>query len=105
MFVFDTSAYINGWHDHYPIETFPSVWELVAAALDDGRVIGLREVFREITKKDDDVAKWAKQREARFVDPSPEVQKLAGELQLRFPKPGRLIVVEPFVLAEAQVRK
>ena len=105
MFVFDTSAYINGWHDHYPSETFPSVWDLIDAALNDGRVVGPREVFREIAKKDDDVARWVKQREDKFVDPSPEVQKLAGELQLRFPKPNVRNLADPFVLAEAQIRK
>jgi len=104
MFVFDTSAFINGWHDHYPFETFPSVWDLVGAALDDGRVVAPREVFRELVKKDDDVAGWAKQHEPRFVDPSVEIQKKAGELQVRFPKPNVRNIADPFVLAEAQMR-
>jgi len=104
MFVFDTSAFINGWRDHYPYETFPSVWDLISTALDDGRVIAAREVFRELVKKDDEVAAWAKQREARFVDPSPGVQKLAGELQIRFPKPNVRNIADPFVLAEAEIR-
>ena len=104
MFVFDTSAFINGWRDHYPYETFPSVWDLISTALDDGRVIAAREVFRELVKKDDEVAAWAKQREARFVDPSPAVQKLSGELQVRFPKPNVRNIADPFVLAEADIR-
>jgi hypothetical protein len=105
MFVFDTSAFINGWRDHYPFETFPSVWDLIAAALDDGRVVAPREVFRELVKKDDEVAAWAKLREPCFVDPSPEIQKLSGEFQLRFPKPNVRNIADPFVLAEAQIRK
>jgi hypothetical protein len=105
MFVFDTSAFINGWRDHYPFETFPSVWDLIAAALDDGRVVAPREVFRELVKKDDEVAAWAKLREARFVNPSEEIQKLSGEFQLRFPKPNVRNIADPFVLAEAQIRQ
>ncbi len=33
-----------------------------------------RQVYVEITKKDDDVAAWAKERRAKLVDPDPAVQ-------------------------------
>jgi hypothetical protein len=39
------------------------VWQLIDACLDDGRVIGPRQVYVEITKKYDEVAAWVKQRE------------------------------------------
>lgn len=78
MLVFDTSAYLNGWRDHYPPPTFPSVWTLIEAALDDARAISPREVYNELTRQDDDVAAWAKERIARFVEPSAEVQRAAG---------------------------
>jgi Domain of unknown function (DUF4411) len=58
MLVFDTSAYLNGRRDHYPPRTFPSVWDLVAVAMTDGRIIAPREVHREIVAKDDEIAEW-----------------------------------------------
>jgi hypothetical protein len=45
MLVFDTSAYLNGWRDHYPPKTFPSVWKLIEDAMVDQRIIAPREVL------------------------------------------------------------
>ena len=68
MLLLDTSAYINGQRDHYPVATFPSVWDLVTEAMSDGRIVPPREVFRELTAKDDDIAEWAKERAGLFLD-------------------------------------
>lgn len=73
MFVFDTSAYLSGWRHHFRPKTFPGVWTLIEAALDDGRIISPRAVYTELQEKDDDVYSWARPRAALFVDPSPEV--------------------------------
>jgi Domain of unknown function (DUF4411) len=104
MLVFDTSAYINSWRDHYEPATFPSVWELIAAAINDGRIISPREVFNELVKKDDEVAAWAKEREGLFIEPSAEVQLLAGQIYAQLPNPGIRDAADPFVIAEAQIR-
>jgi hypothetical protein len=37
VFVLESSAYLNGWHEHYPPETFPSIWRPIEEALEDGR--------------------------------------------------------------------
>lgn len=105
MFVFDTSAFLNGWRDHLPPSTFGSVWEFIDSCLDGGRIIGPRQVYVEITKKDDDVAKWVKERQARFVDPDPAVQGIAGELWIRLyaANPQRN-QADPWVIAEAKSR-
>lgn len=104
MLVFDTSAYINGWRDHLPQGTFPSVWELVAREMQSGRIVAPREVFVELTRKDDDVSKWAKEREVVFVDPTPEVQREAGQILSLLPNPGVRDGADPFVIAEAKIR-
>jgi hypothetical protein len=105
VFVFDTSCYINGQRDHLPVATFPSVWELVGQALEDGRVILPREVYREVTDHDDDVAAWIRQYERRQVEPDEEVQHLAGRITSHFGTHGPRNAADPFVLAEAQHRK
>lgn len=104
MLVPDTSVYINGRRDHFLPETFPSVWDLVASAMEDGRIIAPREVYRELTRKDDEIAAWAKERAGVFNEPSPEIQRAAGVIYAEFESPGRRDGADPFVLAEAQAR-
>lgn len=104
MFVFDTSAFINGWRDHYPPATFPGVWGLIAAGLEDGRIVAPREVFREIERMDDEVFEWARARSDRFVDPTIGVQGEVGAIYAQFPKPGVRDAADPWVIAEARVR-
>lgn len=104
MFVFDTSTYINGWRDHYPPAIFPSVWLLIEAAFDDTRVISPREVYNELSNKDDDVGAWAKDRIAGFVEATADVQREAGAIYGTLPDPGARDGADPWVIAEARVR-
>lgn len=105
MLVLDPSAYLNGRRDHYPPETFPSLWRLIEEAMTDGRIIAPREVYRELTAKDDDLAEWTKERATIFIDPSEDVQRAAGVIYGMFPfGAGRRDSADPFVVAEAQVR-
>jgi Domain of unknown function (DUF4411) len=104
MLVFDTSAYLNGWRDHYPPSTFPSVWKLIADAMADQRIIAPREVFNELKQKDDEVASWAKTRAELFVEPSAQVQSEAGIILAMLPNPGIRDGADPFVVAEAKIR-
>jgi hypothetical protein len=105
MLVFDTSAYINGWRYHYPPATFPTVWVRIGEAMDDGRIIAPREVYNELKAKDDDVFAWAKDRSGLFVEPSAEVQAEVGPIQAMFSNPGVRDRADPFVIAEAKVRR
>lgn len=105
MFVFDTSAYINGWHDHYPPATFPSVWTLIEAALDDGRAISPRAVYTELMDKEDDVCRWARPRAGVFVEPTEEAQRESGAIYATFPNPGLRDAADPWVIAEAKLRR
>lgn len=103
MLVFDTSAFLNGWRHHLFPDTFPSVWELIDAAMTDGRIIAPREVLTELTHKDDEVAAWAKERADLFVEASELVQRRAGEIYSLFPNPGLRDQADPFVIAEAEL--
>lgn len=82
MLVFDTSAFINGRNDHYPAETFPSVWPLVEQALADGRIFLARQVWIELCAKDDEIKSWIKG--YRPIDPVQTVQESVGEIYLQF---------------------
>jgi len=105
MLVFDTSAFLNGRRDHYPPATFPSVWDLVAAAMTDGRIVTPREVYRELVAMDDETTEWCKQLPSHvFVDPVEQVQRGVGTVYAQFANPGRRDGADPFVIAEAQHR-
>jgi len=104
VFVFDTSAYISGWHHHLRPKTFPGVWSLIEAALDDGRIVSPRAVYAELETKDDDLIAWAKPRTALFVDPSEDVQRAAGLIQGDLPHNPLRNTADPWVIAEAQAR-
>jgi hypothetical protein len=104
VFVFDSSAFINGSRHHYHLDTMPSVWRLVEDAIDDGRVIVPREVYREVLDQEDAISKLLKGHEGVVADPSRQVQKRAGQLQGEFPKPGLRDKADPFVMAEAESR-
>ncbi len=104
MFVFDTSAYISGWHHHLPRRTFPGVWTLIGAALDDSRVVSPRAVYAELEAKDDDLYQWARPRAALYVDPAESVQRTAGIIQHDLPHNPLRNAADPWVIAEAQAR-
>jgi hypothetical protein len=104
VLVFDTSAFLNGWHDHLPPATFPSVWDVIGEAMEEARIITPREVYRELTQLDDDVSQWAKQRSTHITEPTEEVQREAGTIAGMFPNPGVRNRADPFVVAEAYAR-
>jgi hypothetical protein len=104
MLVSDTSAFINGQRDHYPVATFPSVWALVGEAMGDGRMLPVRAVYRELIEKDDDIAAWTKRRGRLFIDPDEAVQRSVGSIYALFSGAGRRDGADPFVVAEAKAR-
>jgi hypothetical protein len=104
VLVFDTSAYINGQHDHLPPATFPSVWLIIEAAIEDGRILLPREVFRELTAKDDDVAGWIRRHAGVVAEPSETVQRNAGRILQEFPRSHVRNPADPFIIAEALAR-
>jgi len=69
----------------YPREVFVSLWEKIEALVDDGRLIAPHEVFREVTKGDDDIEKWAKEHQEMFVDLDAAQTKALKEVLKDFP--------------------
>src|SRR3954453_327361 len=83
----------------------PSVWDLVEAAIDDGRVTVPREVYREVVDQEDEISDLLKRHKDAVVEPSREVQIGAGQLEHQFPKPGLRDRADPFVMDEAEMRE
>jgi hypothetical protein len=103
-FLFDTSAFINGWNDHLPPATFPTVWKRLGEAIGTGRVLSVRAAYTELLKQSDDLVKWIKQYRSAFVDPSREVQEAAGTIEPLFPQGTIRNAADPWVIAEGKIR-
>lgn len=82
-----------------------AVWRLIEDAIDDGRIIVPREVYRELCAQEDEISSLVKRHEAAVRDPSQEVQRKAGRFQSLFPNPGLRDQADPFVMAEAHTSK
>lgn len=102
----DSSAWLDGWTRDYPQEVFPSLWEKLAEAVDEGLLRCSEEVYVEIKKKDDGLHDCLKARKRVLVPIDEEIQATVMELLAEYP---RLVdthrnrsQADPFVIATAE---
>lgn len=105
-YCFDSNAFIEPWK-RYPVAVFPSLWDRLGAAMDDGLVIAPDEVYREIQKQEDPLYAWLKPRKRLFrtIDTplaSALTEVLAVERFARMLEVGRN-QADPWVVALARV--
>ena len=104
----DASALIHGWVRAYPISVpmFEPVWEKLSEIIESGRLRASAEVFTEISRKDDSLAKWCQEHRSMFVEIQDQViQEKVIEILGKYP---RLVDTrkgrggaDPFVIALA----
>lgn len=103
----DTSFFIRTWRESYPLDVFPSFWTTFDKLIEDGEVGSPSVVLVELSKKDDELHKWAKARKGLFWPLEEDIQRAASEILKRFPKmmeEGRdRNTADPFVIAMAKV--
>lgn len=103
----DTSAILDGWRRHYPPDTFPGLWERVDRLIETEDLAATEEVLHELSKKDDEVYAWAKEREKMFVPIDERIQPLVTQILERFEKlldtRRNRSAADPFVIALAQL--
>jgi pyruvate-formate lyase-activating enzyme len=104
-FVFDSSAFINGAHHHYFLDTMRPVWDLVEAAIDDQRVVVIRAVYREVLEQDDEISKLVARHAEAIAEPTEQVQRRAGEFERFFSHSKLRDQADPWVMAEAEARE
>lgn len=87
VYSIDTSALIHAWRRAYPPKRFSAVWENVDRLIEAGRLRASIEVFNELKRKDDDIAKWASSRKKDlFIDIDDKVQDAVLVVLSKFPK-------------------
>jgi hypothetical protein len=82
----DTSAILDSWVRWHPPDSFPSLWNNIEKMINDGTLRATEEVREELSKKDDDVYKWVKERDNLFTPLTPDIQIAASEILSKFPK-------------------
>lgn len=68
-YIIDASSLIE-LHRHNPMDIYPSVWKNLESLVKKGFLIAPKEVLYEIMESDDQLAKWAKNQNNLFREPS-----------------------------------
>lgn len=112
VYLIDTSS-IRCWSNYYP-EAFHSFWDDLATLVQHGRLLSVREVYRELQVQNtsDHVAAWAEQNRRVFTSPTqdemaavadilavPHFQQVISERQRLRGGP----VADPWLIARAMV--
>lgn len=106
----DSSALIHGWRRAYRPKNFASVWARIDGLIESGHMRASIEVYHEISKKDDELFSWCKDRKsALFLEIDDACQVEVARLMGAYPRlvdtrKGRS-GADPFVIATAIVHR
>lgn len=102
----DTSALVDWWVRFYPPQNFPTLLAHVEALIAAGDLRASKEVLEELQRQDDDLAKWAKEHPALFVEDNEPVQDVVTALMDEYFNPDKpdkgINGADPFVIALAK---
>jgi hypothetical protein len=103
----DTSGLITSWRVTHNPRNYPTFWARLDELISSRELRASEEVLEDLSKKDDEVYKWAKGRRGMFVPLYEDIQLAVKTLMKRFP---RIIDSrrnrsgsDPWVIALAQV--
>jgi hypothetical protein len=82
----DTSAFLDAWVRYYPPDVFPTIWEQMDRAANNGTLVASDEVKRELEKKDDGARQWVKQHPDMIVELDLEIERHVREIMERYPR-------------------
>ncbi len=101
----DTSALIDLWKDPYPPDVFPAIWKDLDELIDKGLLVAPGVVYDELSARDDDLLRWAKEHKQMFHELNEFETKKVIEIMKRYPKwvdhYKEKEVADPFIIALA----
>ena len=103
-YIIDSSSLIE-LNRHNPIDVFPSVWKNMESLIGKGTLVAPKEVLNEITEKDDQLAKWAKEQTGFFLDPTEKQIEILKDILKSYPsmvREDRKYDADPWVIALAK---
>ena len=80
---------------HYPRDLFDPLWSFIEELIGTGRLLAPNEVLRELSKRDDDIFKWAKTQKNAFVELDGEQGNVLSEVLAKFPALAEAMKVSP----------
>jgi hypothetical protein len=105
-YCFDTSAFIEPWNRHYPIDVFPAIWQKLDSLISEGILIAPDEVFQELEKQHDSLLTWVRARKSVFR-PLSDIQEAVSHILKDFPtlidSRSDRPAADPFVIALGMV--
>jgi len=102
-YIMDSSSLIE-LNRHNPIDVFPSVWRNMESLISKGLLVAPTEVLNEITERDDQLAKWAKEQTRFFRDPTQKQIEILKGILKAYPsmvREDRKYDADPWVIALA----
>ncbi len=57
-FLLDSNFFIEAYRNSYPFDVFPSFWNKIKELAEDGRIISIDKVSKELHQNKDDLSKW-----------------------------------------------
>ena len=95
----DTSALMDAWVRYYPPDVFDTLWKRVDAMVEEGRLLAVDEVQRELAKQDDELHKWVTARPTMLVALDESLQHTAAAIINRFPSLTSTVLRAPPTVA------
>src|SRR6202035_5520128 len=89
----DTCSFIT--LKHYPRDLFDPLWAFIEELIGEQRLFAPNEVLRELSKRDDDIYKWARTQKAAFVELDGDQGSVLTEVLGRFPALAEAMKISP----------
>ena len=83
---FDTSALVVPFRNWPAPAVMPSLWNKLDSLIQSKDIVASKEVYIEISEKDDDLLRWVVEREYMFLEIDEEQQETVRRIMRRFPK-------------------
>lgn len=109
LYCLDTSALVESWWRLYPPDSFPSFWKRLDEGIANQCIIAPEIVIAELSRQDDDLFDWAKQRPQMFAPLDADVQLSQKAIVNQFPRltmqQKNRSLADPWVIALAQLKQ
>jgi hypothetical protein len=67
-YLLDADVFIDAKNHHYRFKVCPAFWEWLCFANSKGKLISIKEVYKELIERGDMLSNWCKPRSGVFVD-------------------------------------
>lgn len=108
IYCLDANVLIQAWQKYYSPKFCPGYWEILNELGNQGRIFIAEEVFKEITRTEDDLCKWLKAGRIPVRSINENVTKCLRNIYAKDPSHKNLVdntkarsLADPWVIAHA----